>query len=151
MSTLVLVVSPLSSLLFAIVNGCSISHPPLGTYYINYVQLLDAEQYPDEVLLTISKISQERNWSNDGEPGLYFDDTGLSIVGEWCKIMNVNNGSVGNVVDCDDYHSSIGGYATTDNTSSISVGLQNEKFLFIERGGQNYTIYAFDLKIWKRI
>lgn len=37
------------------VTGCSPAIAPPGHYYISNVQLLDAAQYPDHVLLTIAR------------------------------------------------------------------------------------------------
>ena len=117
MSSLLFIVS----LLITVGNSCSIAQLQFGTYYISNVQLLDAVQYPDQVLLTISRTTEQYPATIGTRPRLTFDD---STGGPWCKIMNVHDGSVGNVVNCDDYASLTRNYASVD-VSSTSVTCQD--------------------------
>ena len=82
----------------SLINGCSQPLLVEGTYYISQVQLLDATIYPDSVLLEIYKAR----------------DLPLAPEGPTCKIMNVNDGSVGDVVKCDDYSKLIRNFDVVD-------------------------------------
>lgn len=97
----------------ATTNGCSIAYPSYGTYYIAGVELLDATQYPDQVLIKIQRSSL-----NTGSTRLTFDDTN----NQWYKVMNVNDGSVSGVVDYNTYAPFLRNYASSDtDPTSTSV------------------------------
>ena len=81
-------------------NDCFLRRPNFGSYYIEYVHLLDAITYPDSVLLKISKVILPGTPRNEAGPK--------------CKIMNINDGSVGQPVNCDDYSGSIRAYGVAD-------------------------------------
>lgn len=130
-----------ASLLITVGNSCSIAQPPFGTYYIANVQALNVNRYPDDVLLTIRRITTS-NGATIGTttPRLTFDD---ATGGPWCKLMNVNDGSVGEVVPCDDYSSLVRDYATVD-TSTTTVSCDDNcdgstATCTINRGGTDYT------------
>ena len=63
----------------SLINGCSIARPAYGTYGIAQVQLLDETLYPDSVLLTIYRSTQ--NPGSSDPPRLIFDDPSG---GPWC-------------------------------------------------------------------
>ena len=97
----------LASIYVSLINGCSISRPPYGSYGIGQVELLDENLYPDSVLLTIYRSTQNPS----DPPRLIFDDPSG---GPWCKIMNINDGSVGDVVDCNHYTNLTRNFGTGD-------------------------------------
>ena len=106
----------------SLINGCSIALPPYGNYGIVKVELLDETSYPNSVLLTIYRSTQNPP-SNINSSRLIFDDPSG---GPWCKIMNVNNGLVGDVVDCDHFTDSIRDFATGDiDTTNTTVTCQD--------------------------
>eukprot|EP01083_Nonionella_stella_P009683 27769_1 len=92
--------------LFGHANACSLAMPQDGIYYINNLQFLDDTSYPDSVLLTIQRTAKES-----------FEYTNT---GPWCKLMNVNDGSVSNVVPCADYTDLTRTAATPDTPITVS-------------------------------
>mmetsp|Transcript_20722 Transcript_20722/g.33011 ORF Transcript_20722/g.33011 Transcript_20722/m.33011 type:complete len:473 (-) Transcript_20722:8-1426(-) len=103
-STLALVAS-----LIATTRSCSPILPDLGTVYVSNVQLLDVANYPDSVLLTIYRTT----------------DAFGSTYGPWCKIMNVNDGTVGDTVDCTQYASLTRTYDTAVADTSQASCVDN--------------------------
>ena len=129
-----------ASLLIVVGNSCSIAYPQFGTYYISNVQLLDAIQYPDELLLTINRVANSQSITLGTQRLSFNDPTG----GPWCKLMNVNDGSVSDVLNCTDYSSLTRDYASVD-TSTTTVDCDDNcdgatATCTINRNGVNYTI-----------
>ena len=127
------------SLLISVGNSCSIALPVYGTYYISQAQLLDADMYPDSILLTI--VRQNYDFDGSASSRLSFvDPTG----GPWCKIMDVNDGSVGDVVNCTMYEEYTRDYSSVDTTSTTVVCDDNcdgaTATCNITRSGVEYSI-----------
>ena len=90
----------------SLINGCSLPTFANGTYYISRVQLLDVTTtYPDSVLIEIYKA---RN-------------APLNHEGPICKIMNINDTSVGDVVKCDDYSELIRDFDVVDTDTTNTM------------------------------
>ena len=94
------------------INGCFNPHPNSGNYYIKEIRLLDAIEYPDSVLLEIYKVIEQNSPIND--------------LGPKCKIMNINDGSVSQSVNCNDYSGLIRDFSIADiDTTNTNVTCNN--------------------------
>ncbi len=121
----------ITALLIICTNSCSPPMPIDGKYYISNTQLLSVIDYPDSLLLTIRKSSGFPRFNPVPLPISPISPVSPVIPvpvidnGPWCKIMNVNTGSVGNVVSCSDYNNKIRNYATPDTKSTTVLCKDN--------------------------
>jgi len=100
-------------------NACSILVPTDGSLYIANVQLLN-QQYPDSVLLTFAR-TPSNTLTFPSDPSITVPTTTVDN-GPWCKVMNVLNGDVGDVVECADYATLVRDWTSVDvnaNTEDV--------------------------------
>eukprot|EP01084_Bolivina_argentea_P025611 47626_1 len=106
----------ITALLIRYTVCCTIAMTAEGHYYIQKVELLSPTEYPDEVLLTIDRTTDMSGTTpspSGPTPRLTFDNDG-----PWCKIMNINDGSVSDVVSCDAHITRP--WATVDDPSTVT-------------------------------